>query len=287
MIERVFMKFIICFLALLNCLPLFADCELAEGQKITIGCTYNKCDWATRFRLSLMARKLDYKISFIDLDPSSDINQSLLGVDAVIIPGGADINPDYYSSAVTTEMRDYIEANRHLVVFTDEGKQRDEFEFQIAKKFATDSAYEKLPLLGICRGMQMLTVAQGLPLYLDIKTELGIPNRIRKLDRINIVGGPSLMKDIYKKNTFLAWELHHQGLRVDYYREHKENFPQINVSSYSNAHKIAESIEYVGKNVLGVQYHPELSLPTAANPVFKWLLTKACEYKKLNSKDLP
>lgn len=280
------MKLFFCLLAFIISFSSFANCELPKGQKITIGCTYNKCDFATRFRLGLVARKLNYRISFIDLNPSSDINQSLVGVDAVIIPGGADINPDYYSQSVTPELRDYIEANRHLVVFTDEGKKRDEFEFQIAKKFATDSSYEKLPLLGICRGMQMLSVAQGLPLYLDIKTELGIPNRVKKLDRVNITQSGT-MKDIYPKSTFLGWELHHQGLRVDYYNQNKEDFPQINVSSYSNGNKIAESIEYIGKNVLGVQYHPELSLPSAGTPIFKWLLNKACEYKRLNSKDYP
>lgn len=280
------MRFLFSLLLASFSFPLFATCELPKGEKITIGCTYNRCDFATRFRLSLVAKKMNYKISFVDLVPSTDIHQSLIGVDAVIISGGADINPDYYVQTVTPELRNYIEANRHLVVFTDEGKKRDEFEFQIAKKFATDTSYEKLPLLGICRGMQMLSVAQGLPLYLDIKTELGIPNRIKKLDRVNI-SHPGIMKEIYQKSTFLGWELHHQGLRVDYYQEHKHNFPQVNVSSFSNGNKIAESIEYVGKNVLGVQYHPELSFPSTAKPIFKWLLNKACEYKKINSKDFP
>jgi putative glutamine amidotransferase len=277
----------ICFLLLLISFPLLANCRLPADQEITIGCTYNLCDFPTRFRLSLVAKNLNYKIAFVDLEPSQDVNQSLIGIDAVVISGGADINPDYYSTVVTPELREYIEANRHLVIFTEEGKKRDEFEFQVAKKFASDPAYDKMPLLGICRGMQMLTVAQGLPLYLDIKTELGIPNRIRKLDRVHLSQEPSMMRQIYQKDSLLGWELHHQGLRVDYYNKHKENFPQINVSSFSNQEKIAESIEYVGKNVLGVQYHPELSFPSTARPIFKWLLTKACEFKNLKSKDIP
>lgn len=59
------------------------------------------------------------------------------------------------------------------------------------------------------------------------------------------------------------------------------------MSAYSNKGLIAEAIEYVDRTALGVQYHPELSFSTAAFPVFKWFLTKACEYKTSASKDHP
>jgi GxxExxY protein len=101
-------------------------------------------------------------------------------------------------------------------------------------------------MLGICRGMQMMSVAQGLPLYLDIATELGIPNRQYKLDQIDITESPSLMSSLYGDNKFRAVELHHQGIRVDYYEANKQSYPQVSVSSYSNNGMIAESIEYKG-----------------------------------------
>lgn len=262
-----------------------ASCKLPLGEKITIGCTY-KCDFATRFRLRAAGARLGYKIKFINFTQNKDVAQSLNSVDSVIIPGGADIHPKYYLKNVTAELREYTENNLHLVKFTEEGKRRDLFEYSLLRHFLKEGIqYKKLPLLGICRGMQMMSVAQGIPLYLDIKTELGIPNRQYKFDRILLEEGPSLMSSLYGDKKFSALELHHQGIRVDYFQQHRNEYPQVNVSAYSNDGKVAEAIEYKDMTALGVQYHPEKSLPKAAFPVFKWFLTKACEYKK--TKDHP
>lgn len=261
-----------------------ATCKLPVHEKIIIGCTY-KCDFFTRSRLKAAAARLGYKVKILNLSLNKDIAGSLALVDSVLIPGGADIHPKFYMKGVTDELREYTESNLHLVKFTEEGKKRDLFEFTLMKQFlAFGYKYEKLPVLGICRGMQMMSVAKGIPLYLDIKTELGIPNRQYKFDRINITEPDSLMSSLYGDKKFSGFQMHHQGIRVDYYEAHKNEFRNVNVSAFSNDGKIAESIEYKGMTALGVQYHPEKSLPKATYPVFKWFLTKACEYKN-SSKD--
>lgn len=256
-----------------------ATCKLPTGEKIIVGCTY-KCDFFTRSRIKAAGARLGYKVKVTDLSANKDIAQSLEGVDSVLIPGGADIHPKYYLKDVTPELREYTQNNLHLVQFTEEGKKRDLYEYTLVKMFlAGQATYKKLPLLGICRGMQMMSVAQGLPLYLDIKTELEIPNRRYKFDRIHITEEESLMNSLYGDKKFSGWEMHHQGIRVPYYEAHKHEYPNVVVSAYSNDGKVAEAIEYKGFTALGVQYHPEKSLPRATYPIFKWLLTKACEYK--------
>jgi gamma-glutamyl-gamma-aminobutyrate hydrolase PuuD len=258
-----------------------ASCKLPAGERIIIGCTYNKCDRATRVRLKGAAATLGHRLTFVQLDQNHHAQDILESIDALLISGGADIDPKYYLKDVTPELQQYTAANLHMVVFTDEGKQRDPFEYHLLKEFlAGKESYKKLPLLGICRGMQMMSVAQGIPLYLDIASELNIPNRYHKFDRIHLTAEDSLMRKLYGNRSFLGWELHHQGIRMDYYNTYKENFPQVKVSSLSNKGLIAESIEYVGYNALGVQYHPELSFPSTTYPIFKWFLTKACDYKK-------
>ena len=230
------------------------------------------------------AARLGYRLKIINLSLNKDVSESLAMVDSVLVPGGADIHPKFYLKNVTDELRTYTENNLNLVEFTEEGRKRDIFEYTLLKLFYTFRAqYKKLPLLGICRGMQMMSVAQGVPLYLDIKTELGIPNRRYKFDKVNITDPDSLMSSIYGDKNFSGFKMHHQGVRVDYYEAHKNDFPNVNISSYSNDGKIAESIEYKNMTALGVQYHPEKSLPAATFPVYKWFLTKACEYK--TSKD--
>jgi gamma-glutamyl-gamma-aminobutyrate hydrolase PuuD len=254
-------------------------CKLPVSEKITIGCTY-KCDIFTKTRLKAVGARLGYRVKFTDLSTDDHFSGSLAGVDSLFIPGGADINPKFYLKDVTDDLRQYTEQNLHLVNFTEEGKKRDLFEYTILKRIINQASdYKKFPVLGICRGMQMMSVAQGIPLYLDIKTELGIPNRRHKLDEVSITSSESLMDYLYGDKNFRGYQLHHQGIRVDYYEAHKNDFPSVNVSAFSNQGLVAEAIEYKGMTALGVQYHPEFSLPETAYPIYKWFLTKACEYK--------
>jgi gamma-glutamyl-gamma-aminobutyrate hydrolase PuuD len=276
------MKYKLIFLASLfffNQSVSLASCKLNSSSPIVIGCT-TKCDFITRTRLKALGLSLGYSVKFKDLSSSQKILNHLKDVDTIIIPGGADIHPKFYLKDVSSELRTYTENNLHLVKFTEEGKRRDLFEYTLLKLYLSrPEEFNKLPMLGICRGMQMMSVAQGLPLYLDIATELGIPNRQYKLDQIDITESPSLMSSLYGDKNFRGVELHHQGIRVDYYEANKQSYPQVLVSSYSNNGLIAESIEYKGFTALGVQYHPEKSAPHVARPIFKWVLNKACEYK--------
>jgi len=275
-----FMKYLLPILFLIS-LPAFGTCKLPPKSKLVIGCTY-KCGLSYKFRINLSAWAQGYDVDIVDLRNLGSLKEALAKVDGVLIPGGADISPDYYVDKVTPEMRSYIETNRHLVNFSEEGRIRDPYEYAFIRNYIDDEANSDLPLLGICRGMQMMTVGQGIPLYLDIKTELGIKNRRYLYDRVHIEKNSGL-DDIYRNDSFRAFKLHHQGLRVPYYREHEEKYPDVRVTAFSNDGKIAEGIEYLGRPAIGVQYHPEKSLTTASAPIFRWLLTRSCEYK--NSRD--
>jgi putative glutamine amidotransferase len=273
------------FLIGLSLLPLswsaLAVCQLPSDQVITVGCSYH-CDFFYRFRLNNVARNLGYRIRIVDMRQSASAEEALSEVDAVLMPGGADIDPRYYLDEISPELRSYTEDNLNLVVFTREGRERDPFEYGVVKHYSSNEDHRHMPLLGICRGMQMMSVAQGIPLYLDIKTELGIPNRRNRFDRIHINSGePSIMSEIHRNESVRGFKLHHQGIRVDYYLKHKTRWPQSRVTSWSNGGLIAESLEYTHRPALGVQYHPERSLTGAAAPVFRWFLERACDYKLL------
>ncbi len=259
----------------------FAKCDIPKGEKLIIGCTY-KCDFTYKFRLKMAALALGYPLNIVDMRSMASVDESMKSVDAILVPGGADINPEYYYQSITSDLREYTKANINLAKLTTESHERDPFEYEVVKRYSSEEDFKELPLLGICRGMQMMSVAQGIPLYLDIKTELGIPNRIRKFDRITVTDPDSLMSQIYKKKQFKGLELHHQGVRVDYYQRHEADYPLTRVTSYSNSDLVAESLEYLHRPALGVQYHPEKSFTTTAYPVFNWFLKKGCEYK--NSK---
>ena len=73
-----------------------------------------------------------------------DLEQILRILDGLILPGGGDISPTLYGGMP------------HPAIYSVD-PDRDDFEFALAKLALTAS----IPVLGICRGMQMLTVASG------------------------------------------------------------------------------------------------------------------------------
>lgn len=258
-------------------------CELPRGEVIKIGCSYD-CDFFYRFRLTMTAWGMGYSTKIVNLRSEPDVKKAMASVDAVLVPGGADIDPKYYLESVSPELQEYTKQNLNLVKWTKEGKTRDPYEYSLIKTYSEDETFKNLPMLGVCRGLQMMSVAQGIPLYLDIKTELGIKNRIRKFDRISPEVN-SLIQSLYTSHSFKGFKLHHQGIRVPYYEENQSKYPMTKVTAYSNNRKIAEAIEYTHRPALGVQYHPERSFSGTSVPVFRWFLTKACEYKT-GKKDL-
>jgi len=268
-------KFLIA-LILLASSTIFA-CEVPEGAKLIIGCTY-KCEFFYRLRLKTSAFWMGYPIKIVDMREMGSVTEAMSKVDGILIPGGADIDPEYYMNDVTPELQVILKQNAHLAKLTEESKFRDPYEHALVKKYSSDERYSKLPMLGICRGMQMMSVAQGIPLYLDLKTEIGINNRMRMFDRVTPIQ-ESLMNSLYGTRIFKGYKLHHQGIRVPYYQEHRTHYPLTKVTAYSNNDKIAESLEYTHRPALGVQYNPEMSFTSTTVPVLHWFLKQACEYK--------
>lgn len=262
----------------------FAKCELPKGKILRIGCTTN-CNFFYRFRLKTTAWAMGYKTSITDLSLYADYQKAMSEVNGILAPGGADIDPKYYLDQVTPELREYTEANLNLVNFSKEGKRRDPIEYSMIKHYSEDEKFASTPMLGICRGLQMMSVVQGMPLYLDIRTELGIKNRINRFDRVYTEEGDSLMRDLYGKTT-KGFKIHHQGIRVDYFKEHQNEFPNARVTAYSSKGRVAEAIEYTHRPAIGVQFHPEKSLTHNSAPIFRWFLNKACEHKTSQIKGL-
>ena len=77
--------------------------------------------------------------------------------DGIILTGGEDINPLEYNDTVNIKVCGTINFSRDTL-------ERKLFDFAFVNK---------LPLVGVCRGMQMMNVASGGTLYGDIPLEIG------------------------------------------------------------------------------------------------------------------
>ena len=90
-----------------------------------------------------------------DMTPGTDpIPAALDGLDGVLLTGGPDVRPSLYGASAT-----------HPTVEVDD--RRDAYELPLAKA----AMERRLPLLAICRGVQVLNVAAGGTLIQDLPSE--------------------------------------------------------------------------------------------------------------------
>ena len=158
--------------------------------------------------------------------------------DGIILTGGEDINPLQYNDTI------------NLAVCGDINYQRDTLE---RKLFDFALAY-KIPLIGVCRGMQMMNVASGGTLYGDIPSEIGTTvihrNNGEVMHEIAIVDTCSLIFPI-RTDTFIVNSWHHQGLK-----DISENL-RIIACSFDGLAEAVVMEKSVHPFMIGVQFHPE------------------------------
>src|SRR6056297_74027 len=92
----------------------------------------------------------------LDAYKSENIDSLLNIADGIVLTGGEDINPLMYSDTVNIKLCGVID------------NERDTLE----KRLYDFASSNKIPLLGVCRGMQMINVLNGGTLYGDLPTQL-------------------------------------------------------------------------------------------------------------------
>lgn len=164
------------------------------------------------------------------------ILKALSVCDGVIITGGCDVDPNLYHEDVTVNCGGI-------------DKKRDEFELLLI-----ECALElKLPILGICRGHQMLNVYFGGSLHQDINT---LPNVIQHVQRGSRGQGSQYIKVI--KDSFLYEAIGDLGYVNSYHHQSvKKIANHFKVTAKAND-GIIEAIEHDTLPIYGVQFHPEV-----------------------------
>jgi putative glutamine amidotransferase len=89
------------------------------------------------------------------VDASTGVESSLAGADGLLLTGGGDVDPARYGEAPHPSIEDVEPA-------------RDEFEIALIAA----ARRRNLPILGICRGVQVLNIAAGGTLVQDIPSQI-------------------------------------------------------------------------------------------------------------------
>jgi len=124
---------------------------------------------------------------------------------------------------------------------------------------------KRKPVLGVCRGLQVLNVAMGGTLWQDLATQ--VPHALDHRDwsiyeenchATSLVAGSSLAK-LYPSTALVKTNsIHHQAIR-DLGRN-------LVVEAWSEPDRIAEAIRWTGPSyVFAVQWHPEFHPPGDAS----------------------
>jgi putative glutamine amidotransferase len=175
---------------------------------------------------------------FPNLKNQTEIESSSEMIQGLLVTGGVDIHPRYFNR------RPHKKLSRTT-------KARDNFEIKMIKL-----AHGKgKPILGICRGHQVLNVALGGDLYQDLSAVPGKtirhadPGQTGKVYHKVKIAGNSMLYEIIGQEVIEVNSSHHQVVN----RPGKKLRPV----AYSPDGIIEALEDEEGRFILGIQWHPE------------------------------
>ncbi len=197
-------------------------------------------------------------------------------LDAVVLSGGGDMNPLLVGEEPIPQL--------HSI-----NPVRDVPELLLIRR----ALERQIPVLGICRGIQMLAVALGGSIYQDLGVQyVDAPLIKHSQDLVReqashtvCMEKGSLLEDIFSasplpendegQRLLQVNSFHHQAVRT--------TGPALRVSARSTDGVIeaVESTEH--KSILGVQWHPECFISAGDRrmmPIFEWLVGEAENYAR-------
>ena len=113
------------------------------------------------------------------------------------------------------------------------------------------------PVLGICRGMQLMNIAKGGTLYQDIPSQTtGITGHSYGYIRTDVVHKVHVKDSSYLREVFGTDELEVNSIHHQAVKDVGKDFT-VTVTAPDG---IVEGIEIPGKPIFAVQWHPEMLL---------------------------
>ncbi len=194
----------------------------------------------------------------IPANSSAEALTSLMrSVDALLLSGGADIDAQYFGE-------------ENIPNLTQVSEQRDLYEFMLLRAALNCG----LPILGICRGCQLLNIALGGSIYQDLPSmyhQQPLPHSILTDKHLPVhdihIAEDSLLHDIIGKDIIGVNSRHHQAL--------KDIAPPLRATATSDD-GVVEAIEsspFPIYKIMALQCHPENLATTGESKEMKRLFS--------------
>lgn len=183
------------------------------------------------------------------LIPHCENPESILGMldrlDGLLFSGGCDVDPLRYGERAKSYCGTLF-------------PRRDEEEILLVRT----AIEKKLPMLGICRGLQIMTVALGGSLYQDLGKEAKGEEHFTIMYPRNAVTHEAKLKEgsrvaeVFGKDVIGVNSFHHQSVKT---------VPENAAVTAESPDGIVEAVEFTDGHsfTVGVQWHPEMMYDSA------------------------
>ena len=165
------------------------------------------------------------------------IAQVVAKLDLLLLPGGVDIEPKRYGDEPSPALGKTI-------------PDRDEFDFAVLE----EALAQNIPVMGICRGMQLINVYFGGSLWQDLPSEFPVKGVRHRGDHVGTrchsigVEPDSRLAAALGATNAVVNSMHHQAVR--------RLAPGFRITARA-PDGVVEAIEHESLPVAGVQFHPE------------------------------
>lgn len=150
--------------------------------------------------------------------------------DGLLLSGGGDIDPSYFGETI---LNDTVHCD----------PIRDAFEMALVRAFVAEGK----PIMGVCRGEQVIAVAMGGSLYQDLPEQLGFIHFDVKLRHYVKTEEGSVLRRLFGER-FRVNSTHHQAVR---------SLPEGFAVTARSTEGIIEAYEHKTLPILATQFHPE------------------------------
>jgi gamma-glutamyl-gamma-aminobutyrate hydrolase PuuD len=211
-------------------------------------------DYVGEFHLALLIRLgiLPVMVPVVEGVPSI-LPAYMANMNGLLLVEGEDIEPKHYKAR--PENYRHLEKAHPL---------KDDIEIRLIRR----ALREKLPILGICRGSQLVNVVCGGTLYGDVQKEkksllkhINFAHYDSYRHLISIVPGTPLQK-WYGRTKLRVNSYHHQGIR--------DLAPRFQPMAYAKDGLIEGYYDPKADFLVGLQFHPERMLEEPAGNFRIW-----------------
>jgi gamma-glutamyl-gamma-aminobutyrate hydrolase PuuD len=184
-------------------------------------------------------------------------------MDGLLLVEGDDIEPKRYAARKANFK--FLEKTHPL---------KDEIEIRLLHH----ALRRELPILGICRGSQLLNAVCGGTLYGDVQKETGSPRPHIDYEHYDTYRHPvSIVPDTplarwYRRKTLRVNSYHHQGVR--------KLAPRFHPMAHADDGLVEAYYDPKAAFVVGLQFHPERMLPEYAGNLKVWNAFTAAMHRK-------